>query len=645
MTTFKKNFLKLGIIFFIILIPFLNADYSDDIKAVPVSQEDISFYEINPCKVSFFEFINTQKEVLYQDHFFLRFNNVSSIACFGRVSGVTVLKDGFYISIGTNPFVSFLIQSLIWIILFSLIKKSNKELDINRQAYFFSLCMTSLLFIFSIYAEQRFYSKNFFFLDFEERRSFIFLFILLFSTLYYLIKTIHSRFHNLINLIPFSFLLMGVFNGFNLSIYSLVIVFYGFYSFAFYKQNNYFRYVFFTFSVFWVLNTSNRYYFAPGKFRGFTNSIYEFNSVLFWTVFLYLLIRSFSFFYINTKESFNFLKFKHSAQITTIFLIILGYIGANFPFFNFFNYIVFGQQKFGINLNNPFVFDEYAEKISWRGFYTSAETAGEFYGLTLLFIIYFIFKNKKINLFDFISFIFAAFGLYFSNNRTVLALLTIFVIYFFISKYKIYRQNKFLILGILALVPILFNLSNFGYSYSYTMDLIYGNALIYRYDTVTSSFLNFLISIYENNSLSKYFIGLISSVSFFINRSVLWGIFSARYNPTYTELLFGSGPFTLGQTYGEIVIKDTESFLLPHSSVLTFLVYFGILGLLLLIASFLFIYQKKKINIEPIGKAFIIFISIIVIKNDVLNYLPAFMFYTTLIYIAKNVNNKKAFRD
>ena len=56
MTTFKKNFLKLGIIFFIILIPFLNADYSDDIKAVPVSQEDISFYEINPCKVSFFEF-------------------------------------------------------------------------------------------------------------------------------------------------------------------------------------------------------------------------------------------------------------------------------------------------------------------------------------------------------------------------------------------------------------------------------------------------------------------------------------------------------------------------------------------------------------------------------------------------------------
>ena len=64
-----------------------------------------------------------------------------------------------------------------------------------------------------------------------------------------------------------------------------------------------------------------------------------------------------------------------------------------------------------------------------------------------------------------------------------------------------------------------------------------------------------------------------------------------------------------------------------------------------LIASFLFIYQKNKINIEPIGKAFIIFISINVIKNDVLNYLPAFMFYTTLIYIAMNVNNKKAFRD
>ena len=36
------------------------------------------------------------------------------------------------------------------------------------------------------------------------------------------------------------------------------------------------------------------------------------------------------------------------------------------------------------------------------------------------------------------------------------------------------------------------------------------------------------------------------------------------------ESILGSGPLSLGQVYGETPIGDTETFLLPHSSLLSF---------------------------------------------------------------------------
>ena len=35
--------------------------------------------------------------------------------------------------------------------------------------------------------------------------------------------------------------------------------------------------------------------------------------------------------------------------------------------------------------SNLFRFDEWSEKLAWRGYFSSAETAGEFYGLALYF--------------------------------------------------------------------------------------------------------------------------------------------------------------------------------------------------------------------------------------------------------------------
>ena len=75
---------------------------------------------------------------------------------------------------------------------------------------------------------------------------------------------------------------------------------------------------------------------------------------------------------------------------------------------------------------------------------------------------------------------------------------------------------------------------------------------------------------FESSNASSTIFGFISVVGYLLNRSEMWGLFVARYNPTYSELLFGSGPLNFGQLYGEIPVNSPDSFLLPHSSILSY---------------------------------------------------------------------------
>ena len=120
----KKNIL-IPIILLLFLIPWFNHDLQGNYSIPKVSQEDTSFYEINPCKISLFQFIRSNTESIYQNHFYFRPNNVSSIKCFGRISGVTVLQKGletqFFISVGTNSLINLLLQGFFWIFLLGLL--------------------------------------------------------------------------------------------------------------------------------------------------------------------------------------------------------------------------------------------------------------------------------------------------------------------------------------------------------------------------------------------------------------------------------------------------------------------------------------------------------------------------------------------
>jgi len=124
-----------------------------------------------------------------------------------------------------------------------------------------------------------------------------------------------------------------------------------------------------------------------------------------------------------------------------------------------------------------------------------------------------------------------------------------------------------------------------------------------------------------------------------LNRSEMWGIFFARYNPTFIEVLVGSGPLTLGQLYDEIKIDDLESFLLPHSSLLSYLVYFGLIPLIFVLYKLFKIAVKNKNNF--MFSSVFIFIFLNVIKNDSLNYFSNFLFYFSILYVLNVVETTK----
>lgn len=113
---------KILLIFLLAVIPFSLSDYSDNIVPEKISS-DLRFYEINTCNTSLNEFLFHNPNVIYQDHYKIRFNNYSSVRCFGQITGIDQIGYTFYISIGTNSLINLLLQSSIWLVPYPFIKK------------------------------------------------------------------------------------------------------------------------------------------------------------------------------------------------------------------------------------------------------------------------------------------------------------------------------------------------------------------------------------------------------------------------------------------------------------------------------------------------------------------------------------------
>ena len=127
--------IKIIFLLFIIIVPFSISDFSDQIRPEKITS-DLRFYEINTCSISLNEFLIENPNVIYQDHYKIRFNNYSSISCFGQITGIDQIGYTFYISIGTNTILNLFLQSIFWLLLISLIPK-KKRFRIKKLSFFF----------------------------------------------------------------------------------------------------------------------------------------------------------------------------------------------------------------------------------------------------------------------------------------------------------------------------------------------------------------------------------------------------------------------------------------------------------------------------------------------------------------------------
>ena len=181
--TSRKLFFYVFIVFLIIL-PWINTDIQNDYSVPKVSQENISFYEINPCKISLVQFITNNIESIYQNHYYFRPNDKSPIQCFGRVAGVTVMQKNletqFIISIGTNSLINLVFQGLLWLFIISLVPRNLKSSEITNKYKNLSILLLSYLFSYSIYGESRFYENNLYEFDFSNIKSYFLIFLTVF---------------------------------------------------------------------------------------------------------------------------------------------------------------------------------------------------------------------------------------------------------------------------------------------------------------------------------------------------------------------------------------------------------------------------------------------------------------------------------
>ena len=653
-----KNKLSLiGLILLIVLIPFSISDRQDDIVPEILSETTVGFYQTTTCEISLFEFY--LKNFNNSEKMYFNNNNYADVRCFGKITGMDKIGSSYMVSIGTNTSINFIIQSTIWLLLFLMIPKSKNEnkFSLNRSL------IIPFIFLIQYIGENKFYLKeniihnidlapsNFYLLS---KLIFLVLVVIVFQDIF------KSRTQNVINYFPFMFLIVGTYSGMNLNIYLIVFSFLGIQSLKGKSSFKKFDIIYFLLSTFWIFNIPNNDYFFDGdKLRGFTNSSFNLTSQIFWILIFYLLCKGLIF---VVKESLNFIKIENLAKsflISGSLIVFFGFVGSNYPIFNFINYFIFGQNKRGMK-----EFTSIAGN-TWRGFSSSAESIGEFYGLSILIIAYLIInkKNKVTNPL-FLLLVPVSYGLYRSNNFAAILSLIFSIAIILVISTKVLKKNKrnvVLVSGFLIFTTFLIYILNNDYDYLST-ELVYEATLHQDFYSDPNSYKSFLKveqkmierdlnSILYNeqnflNASTSYvfvvnlftqginipfipnFVAFLSIISLIINRTEMWGIFIAKFNPSVLESLFGTGPLQLNKYLSEHNVRldlpnnRLQELFLPHSSFLDILIFFGLFGLFTFLGLSTFLFMKKETN--HLLKIICFYLVLNLLKSDSILYLNSF---------------------
>ena len=641
-------------VFFGLLLVFIpwsitEAIYETPYPAQEIVSESVGFYQTNTCRYSVAEIFQVNKvnpviEILP--------DLSSKIECFGKINGVDKAGEIIKVYVGTNPNIDFILQSSFWLLMLSFVPKSKKYSQ-KYPTSFSIFIMTSLLFL-HLSSEDKFY------LSFSEGfdvslsiNNYLLLSLLIVIPIVLTIFSdlIETRFYNLINFFPFIFLLSGTYNSLNLNFFLIIIDFIGIVAVQEGFYSKVFTLTYFVFSIIHLVNfeTSNTY-FDVDKLKGFINSSQNKSSLLFWTIIIYFFINGLLYVFKESKKNIDLQLIKMNLLISAGVIVVIGIASSVYNYFNYLSYYYLGLNKLGMKS-----FDS-IEGNTWRGISPSAEAAGEYFAIVILF---WIVVNKlqlhKITKPEIILVIINLYGLYRSNNFAATVSLVIITVVFFLNNSNLKRQLKtsIYIVGVIVLIAI-FNYNN-EYSYNFASKTLlhqgvsasiiseslpgneYGlNAaensnfgqilLLQDSDIKLSSSLKYSLREFNENGNIKFLpdkVATWSVISVPINRSEKWGIFLAKYNPSVREALFGYGPQQLSNYYLGHPTKYNDGLVLPHSSLLDFIIFYGLVGvtvLLLFLTVISIKYRKRSIFAYP---SFFILINFI--KSDSILYLSSFV--------------------
>lgn len=637
----KFQFLSTIFIFF---IPWLRGIFNNELFLPKLTAENIINYQQNPCELSVINFLKINN---LSSNYIFRFDSYSDITCFAKIQYIEPLGDGYVVFIGMNMLISILIQAIVWLSLITLIKKK-----IAKDSFVLEGILTSLLFTFHLISEPSFYSKSN--LDYssqiEPTNYLLFSFFLSIFLITYFISTIISpRLNILIMYFPFMFLIGGVFTGTNINFFVVLLVFYGFKNFIkLRKINLILNSSYMVILYFWVSNDIKIYsYFDVDKVIGLSASSNNSQSLFFWS-FVFLLIINGIIYVINKSEHLDYVLIYKNLIISGFLVVLFGLLSTMNSLINNLIFFYFGQNK-------PSSSEiESIAGNTWRGFSPSAEMIGEFYGIILLFTIYFVvFKKLKLENYEVIFLFFIVYGFARANNVSAFVTLAFITVVLLIQNY-IDQQNVRLII---YLVLIFVSSISAYYILRQNTYASMGQSIVYEGLSVTLSgvedsdntkrlleerdfisVLNFLadrdvvssslsiktevLTSQGNISNIPNIVAIFGTLGLFINRAEKWGIFFARYDPGLSEFLFGYGPYNL-VNYNFDNSIPANGLILPHSSFLTSLVFFGVFGMFLIIVIFLrklLIHKDNRLIVSSI-----IFILINYLKSDSVMYLPSFI--------------------
>ena len=634
----------------IILAPWLisKSIYETPLPAQEIVNESVGFYQTNTCRYSLGEVF---KENVVNEKIEILPDLSSKIECFGKVNGVDVVGEKIKVYVGTNPNIDFILQSIFWLLIISFIPRG--KIYIKKFPDSFAIFTMIGLLLLHLRGEEKFYLS--FFKNFDISISFDNYVLLSFLILIILILQIFAdlmatRFYNLINYFPFIFLLAGTYNSLNINFFLLIISFIGLIG----LQEGYFLKIF-TFSYFFIsiihLTTFkiSNVYFDVDKLKGFINSSQNYSSLIFWILIIYLFVNGLMYIFKTSKNNINLAKIKINFLLSGGFIVIVGIISSVYNYINYLAYYYLGLNKLGIKSFNSI------EGNTWRGISPSAEAAGEFFALAVLFwIIASHFEYTKITSLEIFLLVINLYGLYRSNNfAATLSLILILIAYFLnVSKVSSRSKNITYLISLFLLI-IIVNTSN-EYSYDFTSKTLlhqgvsasiissdfpgneyglnaaensnFGQILLVSDSEINlSSSLKYTLKEFTENGNIKFLpdkIALWSVISVPINRSEKWGIFLAKYNPNLNEALFGYGPQQLANYYLGHPTKFNDGLVLPHSSLLDILIFYGLVGVAIILL-FISIFTIKNVG----NSIFIypwIFILINYLKSDSLLYLSSF---------------------